>query len=81
MKGPLIGGFRNEWRQRTVQIFEDTENPDMVYTEGHRIAFHTCHIPGNSRPCPACTPGEAIHTHEPRELYTAYIGSYNKVFR
>jgi hypothetical protein len=82
MKGELIGAFRNDWRGRWVRIFEDTNDPMMVYTEGTLIRQHTCHSPSRrAADCPACNPAEAIHTHEPRADFAAYIGSFNKVYK
>jgi len=67
VKGLLIGKFRNNWRGRIVSIFEDTERPDMVYTEGHPLD-------------PRLDTPAVVETHEPRVNYVTYIGSFNKIY-
>ena len=81
MKGERIGAFRNDWRGRHVTIFEDTDDPAKVYTEGRLIVAHTCDQPGFTVRVSRVPSTEPICTHEPREDYKAYIGTYNKVYR
>ena len=72
MKGKLIGAFTNRWRGRAVRIFEDTADPAMVYTEGRPLWGVEDREPLDQ--------GKVIATHERRELFADYIGSFGKVY-
>lgn len=64
--GEHIGTFRNEWRQRTVYIYNHPTDAGCVVT---------CGVPF------APIGAEWIWTTEPRATFAQYIGSFNKVYR
>lgn len=60
-----IGTFDNRWRERKVDIYEDPNNADMVYTIGYGYSegFSDCVYP----------------TYESRNLYKKWIGRFDGV--
>jgi hypothetical protein len=56
-----------------VVIFEDIDDPAMVYTEGHEI-------PTRGMPAEPLDEGRIISTHEPKLLFEPWIGRFNGVY-
>jgi hypothetical protein len=63
--GDLLGSFRNVWRNRFVEIYADSDDPNGVVTVGRSLSDERA---------------DPIVTREPRYQYQRWIGRFNQVY-